>query len=307
MEYPYSLDQIHDFDNLELVAQLVVEGFITGLHKSPYHGFSVEFAEHRIYNPGESTRNVDWKLFGRTDRLYVKKFEEETNLRACLVLDTSSSMLFPYRDNRKISKLTFSAVCAAALINLLKTQRDAAGLALFSSEIHVQTGSRLTTTHLRWLFNELQKLVDPEFQPLNKTTSASDALHQIAESIHRRSLVIIFSDLLSDEDPGEVFSALQHLRHNKHDVILFHVTDRELEQDFAFRNRPYKFIDLESGSELKLNPNEIRSSYIKSMGERIAELKLRCGQFNIDLVEADINEPFRNVLQSFLVKRSKLF
>ncbi len=305
--YPLKLDQIHELDNLELVAGSVVEGFITGLHKSPFHGFSVEFAEHRIYNTGESTRHVDWKLFGRTDKLFVKKFEEETNLRCYIVVDTSSSMLFPYRDNKKVSKLTFSVVSAAALIHLLRRQRDAVGLTLFSNEIDLQTPSRLSSVHARHLFNELQKLISPDFTALKRTTSAAKSLHLIAENTHKRSLIILFSDMISSEDPEEIFAALQHLRHKKHDVILFHVTDKKLEQDFTFGNRPFRFIDMETGAELKLNPNNIREEYILAMNKFLSQLKLRCGQYNIDLVEADINENFSEVLQPFILKRSKLY
>lgn len=304
--YPLKLDQVHEFENLELVAGLVVEGFITGLHKSPFHGFSVEFAEHRIYNSGESTRHIDWKLYGRTDKLFVKKFEEETNLRSYLVIDTSSSMLFPYRDNKKMSKLTFSVVSAAALIHLLRRQRDAVGLNLFSHQIDLQTPSRLSTVHARYLFSELQKLIDPSFDALKRTTSAANSLHLIAENTHKRSLIILFTDMLSSEDPNEIFAALQHLRHKKHEVILFHVTDKLLEQDFTFSNRPFRFIDMESGQQLKLNPNQIREQYTANMKSYMNELKLKCGQYNIDLVEADINSDFREVLLPYLLKRSKL-
>jgi uncharacterized protein (DUF58 family) len=305
--YPLKLDQIHELDNLELVAGSVVEGFITGLHKSPFHGFSVEFAEHRIYNTGESTRHVDWKLFGRTDKLFVKKFEEETNLRSYIVIDTSSSMLFPYKDNKKVSKLTFSVVSAAAIINLLRRQRDAVGLTLFSNEIDLQTPSRLSSVHARHLFNELQKLISPDFTALKRTTSAAKSLHLIAENTHKRSLIILFTDMISSEDPEEIFAALQHLRHKKHDVILFHVIDKKLEQDFSFGNRPFRFIDMETGVELKLNPNNIREEYTIAMNKFMSQLKLKCGQYNIDLVEADINENFSEVLQPFILKRGKLF
>ncbi|MBI5541193.1 MAG: DUF58 domain-containing protein [Bacteroidia bacterium] len=305
--FPLKLDQIHELDNLELVAGSVVEGFITGLHKSPFHGFSVEFAEHRIYNTGESTRHIDWKLYGRTDKLFVKKYEEETNLRSYIVIDTSSSMLFPYQDNKKLSKLTFSVVSAAALIHLLRRQRDAVGLTLFSNEIDLQTPSRLSSVHARHLFNELQKLINPNFTALKRTTSAAKSLHIIAENTHKRSLIILFSDMISSEDPEEIFAALQHLRHKKHDVILFHVTDKKLEQEFSFGNRPFRFIDMESGAELKLNPNNIREEYTISMQKFLSQLKLKCGQYQIDLVEADINENFSEVLQAFVIKRSKLF
>jgi uncharacterized protein (DUF58 family) len=306
INYPQKLEHIHEFDNLELLAGLVVEGFITGLHKSPFHGFSVEFAEHRIYNTGESTRHIDWKLYGRTDKLFVKKYEEETNLRSYIVIDTSSSMLFPYRDQKKFSKLSFSVISAAALIHLLRKQRDAVGLTLFSNKIELQTPSRLSSVHARYLFSELQKLIKPAFDGLQRTTTTAQSLHELAENTHKRSLIILFTDMITSENPAEIFSALQHLRHKKHDVILFNVTDKQLEQEFNFGNRPFRFIDMETGQELKLNPNNIREEYTAAMMKYMSDLKLRCGQYNIDLVEADINKEFREVLLPYLIKRSKL-
>lgn len=305
--YLLKLENINEFNNLEIVAKLVVEGFITGLHKSPFHGFSVEFAEHRIYNSGESTRNIDWKLYGKTDKLFVKKYEEETNLRSHIIIDTSSSMLFPYHDNKKISKLTFSVVCAASLIQLLRNQRDAVGLTTFNNEIDLQTPSRLSVVHSKLLFTELQKLISTDFVSLKRTTSAAKSLHAIAESTHKRSLIVIFSDMISSEQPNEIFSALQHLRHKNHEVILFNVIDKKLEQDFSFGNRPFRFIDMETGNEMKLNPNNVRNEYVKAMNNYLQNLKSRCGQYNIDLVEADINNTFNEVLQSYLIKRSKLY
>ncbi len=305
--YSLKLEQINEFNNLELVAKLVVEGFITGLHKSPFHGFSVEFAEHRIYNSGESTRHIDWKLYGKTDKLFVKKYEEETNLRSHIVIDTSSSMLFPYNEDKKISKLTFSVICAASLIQLLRNQRDAVGLTTFSNNIDIQTPSKLSVVHSKLLFAELQKLLSKDFISLKRTTSAAKSLHTIAENTHKRSLIIIFSDMISSEQPDEIFSALQHLKSKNHEVILFNVTDKKLEQDFSFGNRPFRFIDMETGDEMKLNPNNVREEYVKSMKNYFQNLKSRCGQYNIDLVDADINNTFNEVLQSYLLKRNKLY
>ena len=228
--YSLKLENINEFNNLEIIAKLVVEGFITGLHQSPFHGFSVEFAEHRIYNSGESTRHVDWKLYGKTDKLFVKKYEEETNLRSYILIDTSSSMMFPYKENKKISKLGFSVVCAASLLQLLRNQRDAVGLATFNNDIDLHTPSKLSLVHSKLLFAELQKLISPGFESLKRTTSAAKSLHAIAENTHKRSLIVIFSDMISSEQPDEIFSALQHLRHKNHEVILFNDTDKKLEQ-----------------------------------------------------------------------------
>lgn len=298
--------QYGQFDNLEFIASQIVSGFITGLHRSPYHGFSVEFAEHRVYNTGESTKHVDWKLFARTERLFVKQYEEETNLRSYLVLDTSSSMLFPYPSD-KVSKLHFSVYCAAALIHLLRKQRDASGLCLFSDQIDVLTDAKLNSTHIQMLYAYLQGLLEKGATPLNKTTSTAEVLHQLADTIQKRSLVIIFSDMFSNGNTENLFSALQHLRYNKHEVILFHVKDKRMEENFEFSNRPHIFVDLESGREIKFSPNEIRETYKQQIAAFYQNLKLHCGQFQIDFVEADINESFREVLLPYLLKRSKLY
>jgi uncharacterized protein (DUF58 family) len=300
------IQQFEEFDNLEFIAGQVVEGFITGLHKSPYHGFSVEFAEHRLYNQGESTKHIDWKLFARTEKLFVKRFEEETNLRAHIILDISSSMMFPLKEQR-INKISYSVYLASALIYLLKRQRDAVGLSLFDQSIKLHTDARLNSVHLTRLYNELRQLLSDDFHPEKKRTNAAESLNLLAEHINKRSLVILFSDMFTEEDPDILFSALQHLRFKKHEVILFHVTDNELEQKFNFSNRPHRFVDLESGKTLKLNPNDVREHYQKETKRIFSELKNRCGQFNIDFVEADIRKDFTQVLQAYLLKRGKLY
>lgn len=303
------IQQFQQFDNLDLIAHEVVEGFITGLHRSPFHGFSVEFAEHRLYNQGESTKPIDWKLYARTDRLFVKQYEEETNLRCQLVIDTSSSMLFPYSKgpNRLFNKLAFSVYTAAALIYLLRKQRDAVGLTLFSEDIEFHSLPRLSPVHAEVMMGKLSELLQPESNHLKKNTNTTSVLHQIAENIHKRSLVVIFSDMLDNEKTEELFSALQHLRYNKHEVLLFHVTDHKQEREFQFSNKPHKFVDLETGHIIKLNPWEIKSSYVKSVNDYFNELKVKCGQYMIDLAEADINEDFKHVLFTYLVKRKKLY
>jgi uncharacterized protein (DUF58 family) len=303
------IQQFQEFDNLDLIAREVVEGFITGLHRSPFHGFSVEFAEHRLYNQGESTKTIDWKLYARTDRLYVKQYEEETNLRCQLVIDTSSSMLFPYSKGSKrlFNKLAFSVYTAAALIYLLRHQRDAVGLTLFSDEIEFHSQPRLSPVHAEVMMGKLSELLQPESVQLRKNTNTTAVLHQIAENIHKRSLVVIFSDMLDNEKTEELFSALQHLRYNKHEVLLFHVTDHKQERNFQYSNKPHRFIDLETGQSVKLNPWEIKSSYVESMNNYFNELKVKCGQYMIDLAEADINEDFKHVLFTYLVKRKRLF
>jgi uncharacterized protein (DUF58 family) len=306
MKSTLEIQDFQQFNNLEFLAKQVVEGFITGLHKSPFHGFSVEFAEHRLYNKGESTRHIDWKLYARTDKLFVKRYEEETNLRSQILIDTSSSMLFPYDKKDTINKLTFSVLISAALIYLLNKQRDAVGLTFFSDKIELNTEARLSSVHAKRLYAELSHLLDKDEYQLRKETSIIPVLHTIAEQIHKRSLVIIFSDMISNANEDEIFEALQHLKYNKHEVILFHVSDKFHELDFEFQNRPYKFIDLESGKSIKLNPNEVRELFSQKAREQFEKIKLKCAQYKIDFVETDIRGNFQDVLISYLIKRSKL-
>jgi uncharacterized protein (DUF58 family) len=303
------IEQFQQFDNLELISREVVEGFITGLHRSPFHGFSVEFAEHRLYNTGESTKHLDWKLFARTDRLFVKQYEEETNLRCQLVIDTSSSMLFPFEKGKpsKSNKLAFSVYAAAAIIYLLRRQRDAAGLSLFSEDIEYHSQARLSSVHIDMLYNQLGALLRQEQAILHKRTNTVSALHMIAENIHKRSLVILFSDLIEQESTDELFEALQHLRYNKHEVLLFHVTDHRQERDFDFRNQPFRFVDLETGEHLRFSPHDLKKNYEKAMAAWFEEMKVRCAQYQVDLAEADINQDFKHVLYSYLLKRKRLY
>lgn len=302
--------RIEQFGHLELLARQVVEGFITGLHKSPFHGFSVEFAEHRLYNTGESTRHIDWKLYARTERLFVKRYEEETNLRCRIIIDNSSSMYFPEfeKDGEKYNKITFSVYAAAALIELLRKQRDAIGLSVFAEGVELHTPAKSNMVHQKFLYHELEKLLENRAVENRHKTFAINALHELAENIKRRSLVALFSDMFdSSEKTDELFLALQHLKHNKHEVILFHVVDKNKELDFDYDNRPHTFIDMESGEQVKVNPTQIKDSYLKSMNEFTKELKLRCAQYHIDFVEADISQGFDNVLLQYLIKRSRLY
>jgi uncharacterized protein (DUF58 family) len=302
---------IQQVGRLEFLAKQAVEGFITGLHKSPFHGFSVEFAEHRLYNSGESTRHIDWKLYARTEKLFVKRYEEETNLRCQLLIDTSASMFFPEGvepEGEKMNKLKFSLYGAAALIELFKRQRDAVGVTMFNEKIDIHTVAKSSAAHHRYLYNELEQVLDRVNQPDDKSTSVAEALHEIAESIHKRSLVILFSDMFdSRETADELFAALQHLRHNKHEVVVFHVVDKKTELEFDYENRPYTFVDLESGEEVKANPTDIREHYLKNINAFKNDLKIRCGQYHIDFVEADINEGVNPILLQYLLKRQKLF
>jgi uncharacterized protein (DUF58 family) len=302
------LSEIKEFENIEFLAHQVVEGFIIGLHKSPFHGFSVEFAEHRLYNPGESTKNIDWKVYGRTDKMFVKRYEEETNLRCQIVVDASSSMYFPKDDKKNGNKMKFAVLSSAAIVNLLKRQRDAAGLSIFSNHLMVNTPAKASTKHLEGVFANLEKLVKQPFE--NESSDIAKCIHEIAETAHRRSLVIVFSDMfdsMTDQEQEDLFSSLQHLRFNKHEVILFHVTSKSFEEDFAFENRPYIFVDMESGEQLKVQPSEIREDYVSKIKSFKDALKLKCGQYQIDFIEANIEKGFRQVLFPFLTKRQKMF
>ncbi len=302
-------EQIESLSNLHTIdffARQIVEGFITGIHKSPYRGFSVEFAEHRVYNQGESIKHIDWKLFGRTDKLYVKNYEAETNLRCQIVLDCSSSMFYPA--DKTVNKAGYSALCAASISLMLNRQRDAVGLTLFSDSIQEHLPSRLSASHKRLIFSYLDSILRERFNPAKKRgTSTAQVLHQISEVINKRSLVVLFTDMFAQATPEEIYGALEHLRYNKHEVILFHVTHQRTEQMFELENRPYKLIDMETGETFKLNPSEYRQYYVQQIKRQFEDLRKRCLQYKIELLEADIDQPFQNVLTPWLVKRSRLY
>jgi uncharacterized protein (DUF58 family) len=296
------LSKIREYGNLDFLAKQLVEGFITGLHKSPFHGFSVEFAEHRLYNPGESTRHMDWKVFAKTDKLFVKRYEEETNLRCHILLDVSSSMYYPTENN---GKLVFSVLAAATIANMLQRQRDAVGLFAFADEIEVQTQCKSTSGHIHKIFLELEKLLS--LKKSNQNTSVVKTLHTLAEKIHKRSLVVIFSDMFEDLNNSEpIFSALQHLKHNMHEVLLFHVQDKKTEFDFDFEERPYEFVDVETGEKVRVQPAQVKQQYKASLEKFGHELKIKCGQYKIDFVEVDIQQGFDSILTTFLAKRAKM-
>jgi uncharacterized protein (DUF58 family) len=296
------LAKVREFGNVEFLARQLVEGFITGLHKSPFHGFSVEFAEHRLYNTGESTRHIDWKVFGKTDKLFVKRYEEETNLRCHLLIDVSSSMYYP---EPSMGKITFGTMAAASIAFMLQRQKDAVSLCTFSEDIEVQTQVKSTPSHIHKVFSELEQILKrPKSQ---RKTNVATVLHQIAEKIHKRSLVIIFSDMFENiEQADALFTAMQHLKHNLHEVLLFHITDKKTEANFEFDERPYEFIDLETGEKLKIQPNQVRKSYQEAIQKYYYDLRLKCGQYQIDFIEADITEGFNPILSAYLVKRGKM-
>ncbi len=291
---------ISQFENLGFIAKQLVDGFVTGLHKSPYHGFSVEFAEHKLYNYGESTRHVDWKVYARTDRLYTKQFEEETNLRCHILIDNSASMHYPVKEK---DKLKFAVYAASALSYLLIKQRDAVGLSVFSNKIEDETQLRSTQSHLNTILTKLSML--SAMSP-NMDTSISTVLHEIAEKIRRRSLVVIFSDMFQNTHEDELINALQHLKHNKHEVILFRISDYKSELNFEFEDQPYRFIDLETKETVRVNPYEVKTSYQATMMDFYRDLKIKCGLMKVDFVPVNTNDSFNKVFGAYLIKRKKM-
>lgn len=297
------------YNSIEFKTDKIVEGFLTGLHKSPFHGFSVEFAEHRLYNSGESTRHIDWKLYAKTDKIFVKKYEEETNLRCLLVLDTSSSMHFPFGKTptfEQPNKLSFSVFASGCLCHLLHRQRDAFGLAQINDRIDLLSEIKTNFAHKQRTFTILEQLLENK-ESKNALTNIANPLHEIAERTHKRSLIVIFTDLFStissDED---LIKSLQHLRYNKHEVILFYVYDESKEVELDFKERPYRFVDAESGEEVKITPSQLKNRYSEKVKEKITNMKHQCNNLQIDFVKADINKGFDQIMLPFLLKRSRL-
>lgn len=307
MNLQNELNKTSGFKNLELLAKQVVEGFIAGMHKSPFHGFSAEFAEHKIYNQGESTRHIDWKLYAKTDKLYTKRYDEETNLRCHIIIDSSSSMHYPEQKEFSISnlnKISFSALAAASLMNILKKQRDAVGLSIYSDTYDYYAPEKGSERHHNMLLDQLSRTVVSK--PINKKTETYTYLHQIAEKIHRRSMIFLFTDMLQTSvDDVKLFEALRHLKHNKHEVVLFHVYDKEKEMTFDFDNKPRRFVDVETGEFINLYADNIKDNYEKAVSAYFNDLKLKCGQYRIKYVDVDINESFNKILTTYMVERQK--
>ncbi|MBE7651957.1 DUF58 domain-containing protein [Tenacibaculum finnmarkense] len=295
-----------DIKNLELLAKQVVEGFITGIHKSPFHGFSVEFSEHKLYNKGESTRHIDWKLFAKTEKLYIKKYEEETNLRCHIIIDNSASMHYPIIKNQRINhlnKIGFSAVAAACLMEILKKQRDAVGLSIYSDSYEYYAPEKGSERHRKMLLNQLDHLVTSTSKA---STETYQYLHEIAEKIHQRSLIFLFTDMFqTTKNEEELFDALRHLKFNKHEVILFHTYDKKTELLFNFDNSPKKFVDIETGEEINLHPDNIQKQYTELSKTHHKNLKNKCLQYKIDYIPVDINEGFDKILTTYLISRQK--
>ena len=286
-------DIISRLNNLSLKARFVVEGFIVGLHKSPYHGFSVEFSEHRAYGAGDEIRHVDWKLWGKTDRFFIKQFEEETNLKSYLLVDQSLSMAYK---SKNMTKLEYAQILAASLGYLMLKQQDAVGLTLFDDRIRVNIPARSKRSHLNIILSKMQNIIaGPE-------TTIAPVLHKTAEAIKKRGLIILISDLF--DDPDKVLSGLQHFRYKGHEVIVFHVLDpQELTLDFTQRTR---FRDMESGEEIVTDPWHIQSDYQKSMEQFCDYIKSNCRQKNIDYVQLSTDLPLDMALSEYLIKRKRV-
>jgi uncharacterized protein (DUF58 family) len=296
-----------EIKNLNLLAKEVVEGFITGIHKSPFHGFSVEFSEHKLYNTGESTRHIDWKLFAKTEKLYTKKYEEETNLRCHIVIDNSASMHYPIVKKQTINtlnKVGFSAIAAASLMELLKRQRDAVGLSVYSNRYEYYAPEKGSERHRSMLLHQLEQLLVSESK---STTDTYKYLHEVAEKLHRRSLVFVFTDMFQpNKDNTAVFEALKHLKFNKHEVVLFHTYDGKTEFNFNFDNSPKKFMDVETGEEINVHAENVQEKYTELVGIYFKELKNKCLQYKIDYIPVDIEKGYHEVLTSYLISRKKI-
>lgn len=304
MKIESQIEKISSFQHLELLANQVVEGFISGMHKSPFHGFSAEFAEHKVYNPGESTKHIDWKLFAKTDRLYTKRYEEETNLRCHIIIDNSTSMHYPKLKYNQLfyeSKIGFSVLASAVLMNLLKKQRDAVGLSVYSDTYEYYAPEKGSDRHHRMILNKLESLLENSKTP--KSTDTISFLHQIAEKIHRRSMIILFTDMFQTGNEEALFTALQHLKHNKHKIVLFHVIDEKTELNFDFDAAPRKFIDLESGEEINIFADNIKEAYKNQVSNYFKKVAITCAQNKIKYVPVSVGANFEKILTTYLVEK----
>lgn len=305
MDLQQELNKTSGFKNLALLASQVVEGYISGMHKSPFHGFSAEFAEHKIYNPGDSTRHIDWKLYAKTDKYYTKKYDEETNLRCHLIVDNSASMHYPAVKKQELgnlNKIGFSSLAAASVMNLLKKQRDAVGLSIYSDSYEYYAPEKGSERHHAMLLDQLNEVSSAHDD--NRATDTYKYLHEIAENIKRRSLIILFTDMFqSDREEDELFEALRHLKYNKHDVVLFHVFDSKTEIDFDFENRPTRFMDVESGEFVNIYADNVKESYKEAVSTYFEKLRVKCGQNRIKYMPVDIQKDFSVILTTFLLER----
>lgn len=300
-------DLLSQLTPLDLKARTIVEGFISGLHRSPFHGFSVEFAEHRPYNQGDDFKHVDWKAYAKTERFYVKRYEAETNLRAHVVLDISSSMYFKHF--AEWTKLRYAIHFAASLIYMMHRQRDACGLVLFDDKIRHVFPAKSSYSHVRMLYQQLENQLNEEkARSMERRSSASaNALHELAENLKRRSLVIILTDLFENVESHEkLISSVRHLRHQRHEVLLFNVLENRSERELDFPDGKFLFEDMETGSELEVIPAQVKNEYQKKVHEYTQEFKIACNEARADFEEIDTQSPFDLALLAYLNKRKKL-
>jgi uncharacterized protein (DUF58 family) len=281
------------FKSLDLIARYLVEGFITGRHRSPYHGFSVEFSEHRPYMPGDEIRHIDWHLYARTGRHYIKQFEEETNLRCYILVDGSASMAY---GSGEINKFRWASLMAASLMYMMIRQQDAVGLVIFDEKIRVKMPPRSIRSYLNQLLSQLENR-----EPANKTRTA-ETLHKMAESLKRRGLVILISDLFDDEK--SLMQGLKHFRHMGHEVLVFHVLD-PAERNFSLL-KSTRFKDMETGEIISADPNQVAAAVNREMAEFSNTLKNQMRAEGIDYIEADISNDFDHVLLEYLIKRKRM-
>ena len=294
------------FGSLELLAKQVVEGFITGLHQSPFHGFSVEFAEHRLYNSGESVKHLDWKLLARTDKLFIKRYDEETNLRCHILIDSSSSMMFPV--DQPYNKFTFSVDAAAALIFLMRKQRDAFGLSIFSDALDFYSPVKSSLTHQRFLLSNLERILENQKKSFkNKKTNIAKMLNALASKIHKRSLVFIFSDFMAIDNPEDFANSIKHLRHHLHEIVVFDVSHHNLENQLNLKNKYYNVVDVETGDSIKMHPKQIKQKYITERNSIKSKIHNLLKQQKVDLISADIEIGFDQILLEYLLKRKKIY
>lgn len=300
-------DLLSKLSSIELRARKIVEGFISGLHRSPYHGFSVEFAEHRPYNPGDDFKHVDWKAYGKKERFYVKQYEEETNLRCYILLDTSTSMHFKHFGSW--SKLRYSVHFAASMMYLMHRQRDACGLIPFHSEVEQFMPARGTYAHLRQLYTELERqlLREEKSDISRRTTASAKVIHEVAERLNHRSLVVILTDLFENvEAHDQLISALKHLRHRNHEVLLFNALELRSERELDFEDGRVVFEDMETGAEIEVIPDQIRKDYREKAASYTQDFVMACSEFEIDYEELDTEGPFDQALMAYLNKRRRL-
>ena len=292
---------------LDLISKTNVEGFLTGLHSSPLHGFSVEFAEHKNYNVGDDSKNIDWRLFARTEKLYVKKFQEETNLRCHILIDTSSSMFYPEKENLKYSKIFFSILSTLSLTNLFFRQRDAVGLSLLSDDLNFYLKPSLGLKQKKIILSELEKILSSDYLRIRRQTNLNKSIDLISKRLQKKSLIIIFSDLLIYQDKiDDFFKSVNSLKFKKHEVIVFRTLDYSSEVDFNFDYSNYIFKDLESFEELKVNTLEMKKIYIDAMNKFNDKIKLKCLKYKIEYCEVDIKNGVKSVLETYLLKRKKM-